>query len=297
MGTVMGVFRGMRLWVLCVVIGFGGSATSALSQPPKGNISIGMSGTIGRYPIAVGMTLRDYIQIVAAHYSYASKKVAIPLAGHVDGEQITLNEPEGGVFHLHFITSDASAPKPLNFWTSTGLVGTWTKGNVTLPAKFSFVETGGDTPDCAFYPPVKSVAAPRGTPHFPNPGCTHTPDRTVLDRCIALPFTTNKAVAECVVQATRACSEDQMDMNLCVANVNVYLDETVKQRLRAGDANGHLDAGTYRTWTVARTRSCRANSEFSPDGSGYNADIDFCMSYEMMRLLQTHLVPMPKPFH
>jgi uncharacterized protein YecT (DUF1311 family) len=272
----------------------------ASSPPPKGDVDFGMSGTIGHYPIAMVMTVHDYVQIVSAHYSYVSQKIRIPLAARVDGEHVTLDEPGGAVFDLHFITNSASHSRPISFWTATGLEGTWRIGGQHLPAKLGFVLDGtsvGGILDCELYPPSpKSKSTVDSTPHFPNPGCTHTPNRAVLDQCISRPFTTNEAVVQCVTASTHTCREDQMDMIFCIGNVSTYLDKTVRRRLHSGEADRALDAENYRAWTTSRTASCEKNSEFSPDGSGYDADITFCMAFEMMRLLQSHLVPTPEAF-
>jgi hypothetical protein len=254
---------------------------------------MGMQGTVGRYPIAMIVKVRDHVDILAAHYSYASKKIPIQLTGRVQGEEVTLQEPGGGTFHLHFVTTDASAQKPLTFWTSTGLTGTWTKDGTSLPVEIGFREDGQDLVDCAFYPPERQSAA---GPRFPNPGCEHTPNRAVLDECSAKPFTTNKAVAACVTDAMKPCRDDQHNINMCVANVSSYFDQLIRNRLRTPGAKVTMDAAAFSRWAKSREASCIKNSEFSPDGSGYSADIDFCMSWEMARLLQNNLVAMPQPF-
>jgi hypothetical protein len=285
--------RRIQILVLCAVAVLASSTAQSAPPPPKGVEDVGMSGSIGSYPIALVMKVRDHVQIIDAHYSYATKRISIPLSGRVLGEQVVLQEPSGGVFRLRLVTSDASAPRPLTFWTATGLVGTWAKGTISLPAKITFEETGQGLRECAFYPTDRK---PQAGPHFPDPGCEHTPDRAALDACIAKPFTTNKAVVACVVAATHTCSEDQQNMNFCVANLSTYLDETIRQKLRAGGERGRMDAAGYRRWESSRQASCVKNSEFSPDGSGYVADIAFCMSYEMTRLIQMGLVTTPEPF-
>jgi hypothetical protein len=284
--------RLVLMWAPRAVAAFVCSALLVASAPPKGVEDEGMSGTIGRDPVGLVVRVLDHVQILSAHYSYAAKKTSIPLTGRVEGEQLVLAEPGGGVFRLRLVTKDASAPRPLSFWTATGLEGTWTKGAVSLPVMIRLEETGQDLWECAFYPPERQRVR---RPHFPDLGCEHTPNRAALDACVAKPFTTDKAVVACVVAVTRSCREDQKNMNLCVANVSTYLDETIRQKLRAGGEAGRMNAAGYSRWTDARVASCKKNSEFSPDGSGYNADIDFCMSYEMTRLLQRHLVPTPEP--
>ena len=284
--------------MIAAVVSFLGFATPALSQSGNGDEDFGMAGAVGPYPIAMIVTVHNHVQIVAAHYSYASRKKPIALTADVDGENITLAETNG-TFHLHLTTNDKGAKPPLTFYTSTGLEGTWTNGDKRLPVQIGFNVVGavGQLKDCEFYPqPRKGQGGPSHTAHFPDSGCAYTPDQSALEHCIASPFSNNKAVAECVIAATRPCREDQVDTNFCVANITAYLDQTVRLRIQSRRAEGGMTARDYQAWTASRTASCRRNSEFSPDGSGYHADIDFCMSFETMRLLQKNLVSSPTPF-
>jgi len=282
-----------RLLVAGLMAALVGSIAMAAMPPPKGVEDFGMKGTIGPYPIAVIVRVRDEVQIIAAHYSYVSKKVPIPLISHMQGEEVILQEPGAGTFHLHFVTNDPSAQHPLTFWTSTGLTGVWTKNGRSLPVKIGFEQTGQDLEDCAFYPvELTSVAGP----HFHNPGCEYTPDRKALDACISRPFTSDNAVVACISRAASTCRQDQFNMNMCVGNLSNYLDQSIQDRLHRSGTKSTMDAIAYKHWINSRQASCEKNSDFSPDGSGYGADIAFCMSDEMLRLLQKKLVVTAQPF-
>jgi hypothetical protein len=103
------------------------------------------------------------------------------------------------------------------------------------------------------------------------------------------------AADACIGTATRPCLENQRDQNICFANVRSYLDQVVEVRLKRAKA-GAFDRGAYRQWKQARIRSCEASSEFSPDGSGYGASIDYCVAVEALALLQRGLRPLSSRF-
>jgi hypothetical protein len=122
------------------------SSVSAM-EAPKGLSTHEMEGKIGPYAIGMNLLVRDYAEVVGGHYFYASKLLNIPLNGQVAGEKVTLKEPNGGVFHLHLVTNDPTARRPLNFYYSTGLEGTWTQGAKTLPVTLGFTtEYDGNGP-------------------------------------------------------------------------------------------------------------------------------------------------------
>ncbi|MBE1159876.1 hypothetical protein [Dyella acidiphila] len=250
----------------------------------------GMSGTVGSYPIAMQMRVREQGEIVQAHYSYASKGTEIPLTVATAADAVTLTEPGGGVFHLHFVGSPGEPAHDMQH--AIGLAGTWVKGAVTLPVKLQLEAAeaaGANVPDCAYYP---ALTAPGSKPAFPDAGCTHIPDQTVLDRCIQASFTTTHAVNQCITQAVRPCREDQADQNRCVGNLIAYLDDSIQRMLRTGSATtGALDARSYPAWHDAQVARCKKGSAFSPGGSGYGADIGYCMAGQMLGLVQRRLVP------
>jgi hypothetical protein len=120
------------------------SATPAV-DPPKGLSTYEMEGKIGPYVVGMNVLVRDHTQFVSGHYFYGSKLSDIPLKGHIEGDAVTLQEPGGGVFHLHLVTNEASKSRPLNFYISTGLEGSWSQGGKTLPVRLGFT-TGYDGP-------------------------------------------------------------------------------------------------------------------------------------------------------
>src|SRR6185312_9575898 len=126
--------------IFLFLVAFTFAAPSFAQSPPTGLSTIEMSGTIGTYRVGLNVSVRDSAQFAGGHYFYASRLANIPLTGRVDGETVTLTEPGGGVFHLHLVTNAATTDRPLSFYTSTGLVGTWTSGSATLPVSLG-IET------------------------------------------------------------------------------------------------------------------------------------------------------------
>lgn len=284
-----GLKRASLLRALAVILAWLGLAASASMAAADDLYGIG--GVIGDHPVAMMIEVHDHTQVVKAQYSYASQGVPIPLGAAIAGDQLTLTEPGGGVFHLRFVTSDTSAPHPLNFYRSTGLKGDWVKAGRTLPVDLHFMRVGArpdDLPDCALYP-VKPPA--KGQPAaFPMPGCTHTPDKATLDHCLGQKLSSGENAFSCIAAAEKPCRQDQADANLCSLNVASYLDARVKRQV-ATLKTKRLDLGTYKRWTATRTKTCEQSSDFGPDGSGYGADINDCMSAELLRLLQGGLDP------
>lgn len=271
----------LRTLLVSAVIVLSAFAARAEPHPSHGQEQMGISGTIGAYPIALVVTLRDHTEVIAAHYSYASRKTPIPLTGDARNGGVTFQEPGGGIFQMTFTTSDKSASKPLTFYTSTGLIGTWTRGSMRLPVRLQFVEAGRNLRDCAFYP---AEAQPAGQPKFPNTGCEHTPDRAAIEHCIGQPFTTDKAAAACALATTRPCRDDQQDLNMCFGNLESYLDQAIRRRLVG--SRGGWDLAAYKRWIRLSETGCRKRSPFSPDGSGYGGDIAMCMAHNELSLLQ-----------
>ncbi len=117
-------------------------------QPPKGLSSLEIRGDIGPYPIGLNVTLRDYSQVVSAHYFYVSRLADIPLSARTEGEAVRFEEPGGGGFLLHLTSNGPARGYPLTFYNSTGLKGTWTQGGRTLPVTLHF-ESGDIGPPSA----------------------------------------------------------------------------------------------------------------------------------------------------
>ncbi|MEO0032873.1 MAG: hypothetical protein RIS94_2631 [Pseudomonadota bacterium] len=114
------------------------TAPALAGEPPKGLTTQVAEGSVGPYLAGLNLTLRDYAAVVAAHYYYASTGTNIPLTVGPQGSSIVFDEPDGGHFDLHLTNGDATEPRPLTFYTSTGLAGTWTHAGQVLPVTFGF---------------------------------------------------------------------------------------------------------------------------------------------------------------
>lgn len=114
------------------------TAASAAPIPQPAPDNYRLSGTLGPYPIGATLSVRPDQTMANAHYFYVKNLVDIPLSAQKSGEQITLSEPGGGRFTLHFETSDKKASPPLTFQTSTALAGTWADGTKAYPVKLNF---------------------------------------------------------------------------------------------------------------------------------------------------------------
>ena len=99
-------------------------------------------GFIGPYRVGMHLTVQNQKTLLAGHYFYAPRPIDIPLKVGAIGEEITLREVGGGVFRLHLETNGKTVTHPLDFSTSTSLVGRWTKGTRTLPVRLDFDFSG-----------------------------------------------------------------------------------------------------------------------------------------------------------
>ena len=105
-------------------------------------------GAVGPYRAGINLTVRDHARIEAAHYYYASSGQDIVLTVRQDGDRITLTEPGGGRMVLALSNADAREPRPLTFYTSTGLAGDWARADRVLPVRFTFgTVRPGPSPD------------------------------------------------------------------------------------------------------------------------------------------------------
>lgn len=114
------------------------AAGSAQAQPPKGVETLELAGKVGSREIGMNLTVRDNLSIDDAHYFYAGPLADIPLTAAVDGETVTLTEPGGGQFRLHFVSNGSAGGQALNFYNSTGLQGTWRRRAMVLPVSLGF---------------------------------------------------------------------------------------------------------------------------------------------------------------
>lgn len=120
-----------------------GAALAVMSPAARAQDEAGLEtfvaeGSVGAYRAGLNLTIKDRVQVVAAHYYYESTGKDIPLAVTQAADKLTLDEPGGGRMVVALANSDASAPRPLNFGTSTGLTGTWTGAGKVLPVRFGF---------------------------------------------------------------------------------------------------------------------------------------------------------------
>jgi len=87
---------------------------------------------------SIGMTLlHTGSRIDGGHYFYQKFLQDIPLSGKMESSEITLNEPDGSIFHLHFIGNGSEGGHPLDFNNSVGMRGTWTNAKGTRSYKVS----------------------------------------------------------------------------------------------------------------------------------------------------------------
>ena len=121
---------------LCLLIFCFGSAAVA-QQVATDVLFYEASGQLGKYQIRLDIAVQNHDKFISAHYFYAMHTTDVPLTGEIDGEQVTLVEPEGAVFRLHLVTN-GSTKWPFDFFTATGLMGVWTKGNVSMPVSLQF---------------------------------------------------------------------------------------------------------------------------------------------------------------
>lgn len=286
------VARFLLMLVLTLSVACGEMPASAAGQEVRRLDQLGMRGNVGEAPIAMIATLDEQHTLVDIHYSYASRGEKIPLTAAVDGSVLTLTEPGGGKFDLHFVShGTARQDGPLGFYTATGLEGRWKHATRELPVRIQFVQTRDVLEDCIFYPdPVFETQQP----HFPAPGCEHTPDKAALDACIASPFVSDQATIECAKATLRPCRFDQFNQNFCTSNLSSYLDQVIESRLRQ-PATSSMTEERYPAWSKAARTSCEHSSEFGSDGSGHGADVVMCIAYEQLRLLQRHLEPASQP--
>lgn len=97
-------------------------------------------GHLGTLPIGMTLAIGDAHLLSGSHYFYDRHLVDIPLTGSV-GPALTLGEPGGGVFDLHFV--DARGSRVADPRQATGLRGVWRQGARSLPVDLA--EAGAAT--------------------------------------------------------------------------------------------------------------------------------------------------------
>ena len=137
---------------LAIALAFASSAGAG--NPPKGLNTIDMSGKVGAYPVGMELTVRDRRDFVSGHYFYVRTLINIPLTGRMEGDTLVLQEPDGGAFRLHLVSNVPGRKEALTFYNSTGLAGTWTQGDKTLPVEIGFTASYDGPPRERLYEEV-----------------------------------------------------------------------------------------------------------------------------------------------
>ncbi len=143
---------GVRLASLVVF-----AAVSLLSGWRQADIKfnrVSLDGTLGPTQIGMTLNLKGMSAIESGHYFYAKYLKDILLTGNLQGIVVTLHEPEGGTFTLHFKGNGSEAGKPLDFNNSVGLEGTWTKSATTLPVKLGIIAMSEGPANARWYESV-----------------------------------------------------------------------------------------------------------------------------------------------
>lgn len=100
--------------------------TRAAAMAGSGTVQHQYQGTLGSS--SIGMTIvRVGNTIKGGHYFYRKYLEDIPLTGTEQDSTVTLREPGGGTFHLHFTGNGSNGTAPLDFENSIGMEGTWTR--------------------------------------------------------------------------------------------------------------------------------------------------------------------------
>lgn len=280
------VLRGVFLFLMVCLMGPGSSYAEGNPQTTQ---DLGMSGTIGKEPIAMIITLENRTHPTKAHYSSASAQKIIPLTVQVTGNHVVLSGQDKEVFTLHFVSGSREKADPLSFYAASGMQGMWSDGTKTLPVSLRFVLSRDHLADCIFYP----HHLPDDKPVPAEKRCEQDADMAALRQCVQSPYTSDDAVESCINAALKTCHPDQRTTNLCVSDITVYLDRAIRQRLASRTPHG-LTEQSYPLWLKHVTQSCLDTSGFSPEGTGFAADIGFCVAEEKLRLLQNALQPMPQ---
>lgn len=97
------------------------------------------SGQVGNAPIAMTLVFSGDKVAEGSHYYYRKYLKDIPLTG-TSGTELSLAEPGGGLFLLHYVDNNNKA---VTAEQSTGLSGTWSSNAQSLPVRLS-VEGSGD---------------------------------------------------------------------------------------------------------------------------------------------------------
>ncbi len=112
-----------------------------------------LQGTVGTAQIGMTLDITDTTIGPSTHYFYVTHLKDIPLTGSLSSANgeflLTLNEPGGGIFALHYKDKGGHPNKFL--YTSNDLNGTWSQNGKVLPATLTYSEGyEGGVPNCLY---------------------------------------------------------------------------------------------------------------------------------------------------
>lgn len=102
--------------------------TQMSSQQQEQVVQHQYEGNLGQSRIGMTVT-RQGNTIAGGHYFYQKFLRDIPITGATEGSHITLTEPGGGRFQLHFVGNGSEGGEPLDFENSIGMDGVWTSAD------------------------------------------------------------------------------------------------------------------------------------------------------------------------
>jgi hypothetical protein len=124
------LFAGCAAAILLILAVFGAKA-----QDSSGANRISYEGTLGQTRIWLTLIVKADNTITGGHYFYAKYLTDIPLTGAMQPGTVTLKGQDGGSFDLKIKGNGSEGSKPMDFNTSVGLEGTWSKDGKSLPVK------------------------------------------------------------------------------------------------------------------------------------------------------------------
>jgi hypothetical protein len=140
----------MHQWLFAAALTM--TATAAAGQDTNEVTKASYEGTLGTQRIGMTLVIGNGELISPSHYFYYRHLTDIPLTGSA-GSSVTVKEPGGGTFDLHFQGNGSNGTQPLNFSNSIGLIGTWTgPDGKRFPVKL----TGGGSPGPADPPGTRA---------------------------------------------------------------------------------------------------------------------------------------------
>lgn len=115
---------GLLVVLVLVVSGLLAGSAYATESAEEGPSQYQFEGRLGDTRIGMTIVLREGV-IRGGHYFYQRYLKDIPITGSREGASVTLQEPGGGIFDLHFVGFGSASKQPLDFENSKGLDGVW----------------------------------------------------------------------------------------------------------------------------------------------------------------------------